>query len=137
MKSVILKTYEEILENRQTSLFKSHNKNYKDGEQKRDFIYIKDCIKVLLWFMDNKNISGIYNLGTGQSRTFFDLVYIVYKEMNKNLNLKFINMPDNIRKQYQYETKADLSNIRKIGYKDSFFSLEEGIKNYIKSLINN
>ena len=137
MKSVILKTYEEILENHQTSLFKSHNKNYKDGEQKRDFIYIKDCIKVLLWFMDNKNISGIYNLGTGQSRTFFDLVYIVYKEMNKNLNLKFINMPDNIRKQYQYETKADLSNIRKIGYKDSFFSLEEGIKNYIKSLINN
>ena len=136
MSSVILKTYKEILEKKQTKLFKSYNDNYIDGEQKRDFIYVKDCINVLLWFMENSNISGIYNLGTGESRTFLDLVCAVYKEMNKNVNIKFVDMPEKIKKQYQYETKADLKNIRSIGYNKKFFSLEDGIKDYIRNLVN-
>ena len=135
MKSVVLKTYEEILKNEHTKLFKSYNKLYLDGEQSRDFVYVKDCISILIWYMENENVSGIYNLGTGKSRTFLDLVCNVYKIMKKNVNIKFIDMPENIKIQYQYETKADLSNIRKLGYKGQFHSLEDGIKSYIEKLM--
>ena len=135
MKSVVLKTYEEILKNEHTKLFKSYNKLYLDGEQSRDFVYVKDCISILIWYMENENVSGIYNLGTGKSRTFLDLVCNVYKMMKKNVNIKFIDMPENIKIQYQYETKADLSNIRKLGYKGQFHSLEDGIKSYIEKLM--
>ena len=136
MKSVILKTYLQIKKNHQTNLFKSHNNKYQDGEQKRDFIYVKDCIKVLLWFLKNPNKSGIFNVGTGVSRTFLDLVSNVYKEMNRNININFIEMPENIRDKYQYETIAMMSNLRSIGYKNKFCSLEEGIKDYISHLEN-
>ena len=134
MRSVILKTFEEALVGKKTKLFRSHKKAYANGEQRRDFIYVKDCINVLIWFMENEYISGIYNLGTGKPRTFLELVSIVYKELNRNINVKFVDMPKNIRKQYQYATKADLDNIKEIGYKKEFLSLEDGIKSYINSL---
>ena len=137
MRSVVLKTYCQIKRNEQTTLFKSYNSNYKDGDQKRDFVYIKDCIKVLIWFLENPSKSGIFNVGTGTSRSFIDLITSVYKEMNKNINLKFIDMPEEIRNKYQYETMADMKNLRSIGYNDKFFSLEEGIKDYVKILERN
>ena len=137
MKSVILKTYYQIKRNEQTKLFKSHNTNYKDGEQKRDFIYVKDCVRVLIWFLKNPSKSGIFNVGTGTSRSFIDLVTSVYKEMNRNINLKFINMPEEIKNKYQYETIADMKNLKSIGYNEKFLSLEEGIKDYIEILERN
>ena len=131
MISIVLKTYNQICNSQTTNLFKSYNINYKDGEQKRDFIYVKDCVKILLWFMDNQKQCGIFNVGTGNAETFNTLVSNVYKVMNKNINLDYIDMPKNIKKQYQYMTKADLSNLRNTGYIAPFTSLEEGIKDYI------
>ncbi len=136
MISIALKTFQQIKKNNSTKLFKSYNKNYNDGEQKRDFIYVKDCIKVLVWFMKHANISGIFNVGTGISRTFNDLVSNVYKTMNKNINITYIDMPNNIKKQYQYKTKADINNLKNVGYQEPFYSLEEGIKDYIQNYLN-
>ena len=136
MISIVLKTYKQIKENQTTLLFKSYNEQYEDGEQKRDFIYVKDCIKVLMWFLKKKNISGIFNVGTGQARTFNDLVYNVYKNMKKNVNLKYIDMPKEIKNQYQYHTKANLKKLIKTGYDKKFFTLEDGIEDYINSYLN-
>ena len=135
MKSIILKTYQQIKKNETTFLFKSHNPKYKDGEQKRDFIYVKDCIDILLWFVEKNKFSGIFNVGTGQSRTFNDLINNVYYNMKKNINLKYIDMPNSIKKQYQYETKADTKNLEKLGYKKKLFTLEEGISDYINTYL--
>ena len=137
MISIVLKTYMQIKRGQETNLFKSYKKNYKHGEQKRDFVYIKDCIDVLLWFLENKNLSGIFNIGTGESNTFNELVSNVYQRLNKNINLKYIDMPDAIKKQYQYETKANLSKLRNIGYRKKFYSLKDGISDYIDILESN
>ncbi|MAI02841.1 MAG: ADP-glyceromanno-heptose 6-epimerase [Rickettsiales bacterium] len=137
MISMVLKTYNQINRKEATSLFKSHNIKYKDGEQKRDFIYVKDCIKVLIWFMKNNRVSGVYNVGTGKARTFNDLVCSVYSTLKKNINIKYIDMPINIRGQYQYLTEASIYNLRKAGYDEKFFSLEEGIRDYINNYLIN
>ena len=134
MISIVLKTYIQIKKGLETNLFKSYKKIYKNGEQKRDFIYIKDCIKVLLWFLENDNINGIFNVGTGNSYTFNNLVNNVYHCLNKNVNVKYIDMPKEIKDQYQYETKANLDKLRKAGYTGKFYSLEEGISDYIEIL---
>ena len=136
MISIVLKTYQQIKKNETTLLFKSYNNQYEDGEQKRDFIYVKDCIKVLMWFLEKDNISGIFNVGTGQARTFNDLVYNVYKNLKKNINLKYIDMPKEIKNQYQYHTKADLRKLIKTGYDKNFYTLENGIEDYINNYLN-
>ena len=135
MISVALKTFNQILEKKTTKLFKSANSDYEHGEQRRDFIYVKDCIKILLWFGDNNKLNGLFNVGTGFSRTFYDLVSSVYRVMNKNINLKYIDMPKSIENQYQYDTKAEISNLHKSGYTEKFFSLEEGVHDYIHSYL--
>ena len=135
MMSIVLKTFQQIKKNETTTLFKSYNSKFKDGEQKRDFVYVKDCIKVLMWFLQKKEISGIFNVGTGIARTFNDLVINVYKNMNKNINLQYIDMPKEIKNQYQYTTKADMKNLLKCGYKDTFYTLEEGIKDYVDNYL--
>ncbi len=136
MISIVLKTFQQIKKNETTLLFKSYNNQYKDGEQKRDFIYVKDCIKVLMWFLEKDNISGIFNVGTGQARTFNDLVYHVYKNLKKNINLKYIDMPKEIKNQYQYHTKADLKKLINTGYDKNFYTLENGIEDYINNYLN-
>ena len=124
----------QIKEGRETKLFKSYRKEYKDGEQKRDFVYVQDCVKVMIWLLKNDNVSGIFNVGTGVPRTFLDLVRIVYKKMSKNMNVKYIDMPYSIKNQYQYETKANILNLRRAGYKEKFYSLEDGIYDYINKI---
>ncbi len=136
MISIVLKTFQQIKKNETTLLFKSYNNQYEDGEQKRDFIYVKDCIKVLMWFLEKNNISGIFNVGTGQARTFNDLVYNVYKNLKKNINLKYIDMPKEIKNQYQYHTTADLRKLIKTGYNKNFYTLENGIEDYINNYLN-
>ena len=113
-------------------LFKSHNKNFKDGEQKRDFIHVSDCINVILWFYKKKRISGLFNVGTGDARTFIDVTKILYKELKIKENISFIDTPKNIRKHYQYYTKANITKLRKYGYKKKFQNIEDGIKLFIK-----
>ena len=113
-------------------LFKSHNKNFKDGEQKRDFIHVSDCINVILWFYKKNKISGLFNVGTGDARTFIDVTKILYKELKIKENISFIDTPKNIRKHYQYYTKANIAKLRKYGYKKKFQNIEDGIKLFIK-----
>ena len=133
MQSIVLKIFKKIQNGKQIKLFKSHNPNYKDGEQLRDFIYVKDVLKIILWFIENPKVNGIFNVGTGIPRSFNDLAHAVFKNTNKKKNLYYINTPYKIRDQYQYFTKANTKKLRKVGFKESFFSLEDGIKDYIRN----
>ena len=99
----------------------------------RDFIYVKDVINIIKWFIDNKNINGIFNVGTGKPRSFNDLAISVFKNSNIKTKIKYIDTPKNIREQYQYFTKANIKKLRNTGYKEKFFSLEDGIKDYIRN----
>ncbi len=135
MRSIVLKVFQKISNNEKIKLFKSHNPKFKDGEQVRDFIYIKDVVKIILWFIKNHKLNGIFNVGTGMPRSFNDLVKAVFKNSNKKQNVEFIDTPKSIRDQYQYFTKANISKLRKIGYKNDFYSLEEGIEDYIKKFL--
>ena len=101
----------------------------------RDFIYVKDVIKIIKWFLDNKNINGLFNVGTGKPRTFNDLANSIFKNSNRERKIEFINTPKSIRSQYQYFTIANISKLRKAGYKEPFFSLEDGIEDYVKNFL--
>ena len=133
MRSIVLKIFQKVSGNQTVKLFKSHHPNYKDGEQMRDFIYVKDVISIVKWFVDNKKKNGIYNVGTGNPRSFYDLATSVFKNSNVKKRIKYIDTPKNIREQYQYFTKANIKKLRNAGYKKRFFSLEEGVKDYIRN----
>ena len=131
MASVIFHSYNQIRGKGKVRLFRSHKPEFKDGEQLRDFIYVKDVVDVLFFLMDNKTGSGIYNLGTGQARTFLALVKAVFSSMNEIPAIEFIDTPLDIRSKYQYYTEADMKKLGSIGYSRSFHSLEEGIREYV------
>ena len=138
MASVVYHAYNQIAVNKQIKLFKSYNKNYKDGEQLRDFIYVKDVISICLFFYDKcepKN-SGIYNTGTGKARTFYDLAKAVFKSLNMEDNITFIEMPKDIRDKYQYYTQATTEKLRKAGFVQEFMTLEEGVSDYVKNYLS-
>ena len=131
MRSIINKTFPLVSNNQQISLFKSHNPNYLNGEQLRDFIYVKDCTKIITWILNTSSISGIFNIGTGQPRSFNELIHALAKKLEKNPNIQYIDIPTQIRDSYQYYTKANINKLRRAGYKASFYTLEEGIEDYI------
>jgi ADP-L-glycero-D-manno-heptose 6-epimerase len=116
-------------------LFKSHNPHYKDGEQLRDFIYVKDVVDICYFLMQNKVPSGLYNIGTGTARTFYDLAASVFNALNLNPNIHFVDTPIDIRDKYQYFTEAKMEKLKQAGYKKSFFSLEDGIKDYVQNYL--
>ncbi len=131
MRSVVLKAYEQIKETGQMSLFKSYHPDYKDGEQQRDFIYVKDCCELMWWLIENPKITGIYNLGTGKAQSWKDLVSAVFKAMEKEININFIEMPENLKEKYQYFTQAQMSKLREAGYTKEFRTLNATVKDYI------
>ena len=135
MASVIYHGFTQIIKDGYIKLFKSYNKNYKDGEQMRDFIYIKDAINVILFFLNKNNLSGIFNVGTGKARSFLNLANSIFLALNKNPNIKFIEMPDGLKDKYQYFTQADISFLGKIGYSKKFTELEEGVRDYVQSYL--
>lgn len=137
MASVIFHSYNQILKNGSVKLFKSHKPEYRDGEQLRDFIYVKDVIKVCYWLMKNADsvTSGLYNLGTGKARSFNDLVKSTFKALDIPANIEYINMPEDIRESYQYFTEADMNKLRSAGYVEKFYSLEEGIDDYVRNYL--
>ena len=118
-------------------LFKSHKEGYEDGRQLRDFIYVKDICKVGDWLMNHAATipSAIYNLGTGQARSFFDLVTATYKALNKVPQIVYIDMPLDIRDKYQYYTKAEMKKLTDAGYTGTFYSLEDGVADYVKEYL--
>lgn len=135
MASVIFHSFNQIKATGKVKLFKSHKPEYKDGEQLRDFVYVKDVVDICFWLMDNKPASGLYNLGTGKARTFKDLVTAIFKSLGKEPVIEFIDTPLDIRDKYQYFTEADMSKIRNAGYKEDFYSLEEGVDTYVKNFL--
>lgn len=131
MASVIFHAFNQISETGKMKLFRSHRSDYRDGEQLRDFIYVKDVVDVLSFLMEQDIDSGIYNLGTGKARTFNDLVKSVFYAMGKEENIEYIDTPEDIRDKYQYFTEADMQKLRSAGYDESFRSLENGIYDYV------
>ena len=117
-------------------LFKSYNPKYKDGEQARDFIYVDDIVDVCIWLWQNKPISGIYNVGTGKARTFNDLIKAVFKSLETEQTIKYIDIPPKIRDKYQYFTEAKMNKLRKVGYSKPFHELEVGVFKYVNKLKN-
>ncbi|MDD5064420.1 MAG: ADP-glyceromanno-heptose 6-epimerase [Phycisphaerae bacterium] len=135
MRSFILKAFEQINATGKVRLFKSKNSDYADGEYKRDFLYINDAVDMTLFFYDNPKINGLFNIGAGKARTWNDLVKAVFAAMDKSVNIEYIEMPDSIRNQYQYFTQADMTKLRKAGYKKQIASLEDAIKDYVQNYL--
>jgi ADP-L-glycero-D-manno-heptose 6-epimerase len=135
MASVILHAYKQILASGKMRLFRSHNPEFKDGEQMRDFIYVKDVVDVCFFLMQNRNNNGIFNLGSGKARTFLDLVNLVFKALGKAPNIEFIDTPADIRDKYQYFTEADMQKLKDAGYEKPFSSLEEGVGDYVQNFL--
>jgi ADP-L-glycero-D-manno-heptose 6-epimerase len=131
MASVIWHAYHQIRETGGMKLFRSHRPDYNDGEQRRDFIYVRDVVNVCYFLMRQRKYSGIFNLGTGNARTFLELTKAVFKSMNKPENISFIDTPLDIRDKYQYFTEAKMDKLRNIGYDQEFTDLEQGVKEYV------
>lgn len=134
--SVVSQIYPHAKEGAAYHLFRSHNPKYKDGGQMRDFIWIDDCVDVMMWLLDNPQVNGIFNVGTGQARPFIDLANAVYKALGKTPNIKFQDTPIAIRDKYQYFTQADMSRLRAAGYDKEFTSLEDGVARYVKDYLD-
>jgi len=135
MSSVVLHAYYKIKETREMKLFRSHHSDYRDGEQSRDFIYVEDIADVMLFFMENKKNPGIYNVGTGKARSFFDLATSVFNSMNLSPEISFIDTPVDLRGRYQYFTEAKVQKLRDSGYSKPFTELEEGIGQYVSDYL--
>ena len=135
MASVVLHAFKQINERGRLELFRSHNPEYADGEQKRDFIYVKDVVDICYFLMHHRQNSGIYNVGSGQARTFLDLAFNTFEAMGKEVNIDFKDTPSDIRDNYQYFTQATMDKLRRIGYSKTFYSLEEGIREYVQEYL--
>lgn len=135
MASVVFHAFHQISKTGEMKLFKSHHPDYKDGEQKRDFVYVKDVVDVILFLLHESPKSGLYNLGSGTARTFLDLVKATFSAMQKTPNISFIPTPEDIRDKYQYFTEANMKKLRIAGYQKPFTSLEDGVKEYVQNYL--
>jgi ADP-L-glycero-D-manno-heptose 6-epimerase len=142
MASVIFHAFNQIKATGLVKLFKSHRPDFKDGEQLRDFVYVKDVVKVIGWMLHemfaqhwSKEKNGLYNLGTGQARSFYDLAANTFTAQGLQPNIEFIDMPLDIRDKYQYFTEANMNKLRAAGYTEPFSSLEEGVGDYVSNYL--
>lgn len=135
MASVVWHAFNQITKTKKMKLFRSHNPEYKDGEQLRDFVYVKDVVDVCYFLMHHRKNSGIYNLGSGKARTFLALVKSVFKALDKKDEIEFIDTPIDIRDNYQYFTEANMNKLKSIGYSKPFHSLEEGTIDYVQNYL--
>jgi ADP-L-glycero-D-manno-heptose 6-epimerase len=136
MASVIFHSFNQIKKNGVVKLFKSHRPDFKDGQQLRDFVYVKDVLKVCYWLMQHQPASGIYNLGTGKARSFDDLVKATFSGLDMSAHIEYMDMPEDIRAAYQYFTEAKMQKLRSVGYMDEFYSLEKGIDDYVRNYLS-
>ena len=135
MASVVYQAFNRISETQKMTLFRSHRPDFRDGEQARDFIYVEDVAQVMLHFMNNHQISGIFNVGTGVARTYLDLSRAVFKAMKIEADIRFVDTPKDIRNNYQYYTCAKIDKLRQAGYNQPFISLEDAIQDYVESYL--
>jgi ADP-L-glycero-D-manno-heptose 6-epimerase len=136
MRSVVNKCYHQIKETGKAKLFKSANPDYKDGGQSRDFLYVKDAVDMTLYFWDNKIVSGIYNIGTGESNSFNQFVSPVFKALGLKENIEYIDMPEILKEKYQYYTKADITKLRSTGYINKVTKIEEAVTDYVNNYLD-
>lgn len=134
--SVVSQVYPHAAQNAHFNLFRSHSPDYKDGGQLRDFVWIGDVVDVIMWFLDNPQVSGIFNLGTGKARSFYDLAAAVYHALGREPNIRYIDTPVPIRGKYQYFTEAKMDRLRAAGYQKPFTELEDGITHYVKEFLS-
>jgi ADP-L-glycero-D-manno-heptose 6-epimerase len=137
MRSVVARNFPAVQRGEPLRLFRSYHSDYSDAGQMRDFIYVRDCVDVMLWFLDNPKISGLYNLGTGRARTWLDLANALYAALDRPPNVEIIDMPVELQAKYQYYTQATMARLRKAGYERPFTSLEDGIGHYVKQYLIN
>ncbi|MFH0734926.1 MAG: ADP-glyceromanno-heptose 6-epimerase [bacterium] len=133
MRSVVNKAFEQIQAEGKVKLFKSYNPTYKDGEQMRDFVYVQDAVDMTLYFLEHREKNGLFNVGTGNSRTWKDLITAIFNAMNLPVNIEYIDMPEYLKGKYQYFTKADINKLKNIGYDLPISSLEDGVADYVKN----
>ncbi|HAA91366.1 MAG TPA: ADP-glyceromanno-heptose 6-epimerase [Rhodospirillaceae bacterium] len=133
--SVAVQLYEQIVESGEVRLFKSHHSDYEDGGQMRDFVWVGDCVDIMLWLYDTQSVSGIFNCGTGQARSFRDLAHACFGAMDREPSIEYIDTPPAIRDQYQYFTEAKMTRLREAGYDKPFTSLEEAAARYIRDFL--
>lgn len=135
-KSVVAHIFPDVKAGKEVKLFKSYNPKYKDGEQLRDFVWVGDCVDVVMWLLKNPEINGLFNVGTGQARSFYDLAKATWDALGKEPKIGFKDMPEELRGKYQYYTQADLSKLRKLGYTKQMTSLEDGIRMYVQQFLD-
>ena len=134
-RSVAVQLFEKIRDTGVATLFKSHNPDYDDGGQLRDFIYVDDVVNVMMWLYQNPSVNGLYNVGTGQARSFNDLATATFTAMNKTPTIEYSDTPEHIRRHYQYYTQSDNSHIRSAGYNADFTTLEDGVRQYVQDYL--
>ncbi len=135
MRSFVLKAFEQINEKGKVALFKSYDPKYENGEYVRDFIYVKDAVDMTLFFYDNPKVNGLFNIGTGIARTWNDLVKATFAAIGKPVNIEYVEMPESIRSQYQYYTKANMTKLRNAGYEKQTTTLENAVKDYVQNYL--
>lgn len=135
MASVILHTFQTVQQTGSMELFRSHRPDFEDGMQLRDFVYVKDIVKVILFLMHNRPQSGLYNVGTGHAQSFLELANHTFDAMGKPRNIRYIDIPQDIRDKYQYFTEADMSKLRTAGYTESFYDLKAGVYDYVQNYL--
>jgi len=135
MRSLVHKSFAQVQNENLIRLFKSYRKDYRAGEQKRDFLYVKDAVAMTLHLAANKKAGGLFNIGSGEARTWIDLAHSVFVALNKKPKIEFIEMPEAIRDKYQYFTQADISRLRATGYKEQITSLENAVADYVKKYL--
>lgn len=131
-RSVVNQIFPHAQHGRPVKLFKSYNPNYADGGQLRDFVYVKDCVKVVVWLLANPHVNGLFNIGTGKARSFEDLANATFAAVGKPPAIHYMDMPEGLRPKYQYFTEASMDRLRAAGYTDAFHSLEDGVKDYVQ-----
>ncbi len=136
MRSVVNKAYQQIRDTGTVKLFKSYRPEYRDGEQVRDFVYVRDAVAVSLFFYDNRDVSGLFNCGTGRVRTWNDLVNAVFTAVGKPPKIEYIEMPESLRAKYQYHTQADITKLQEAGFNGDFTRLEDGVAEYVKTWLS-
>lgn len=135
MRSLVNKAYHQIMAQGRIDLFRSYRKDYGDGEQRRDFVHVSDAVAIVLFFLDNPGVGGLFNCGTGYSRSWLDLAHGLFTAMRREPAIRFVDMPRKIRGCYQYHTQADLAKLRRAGCRHQFMSLEDGISDYVTNYL--
>ncbi len=135
MASVVFHSFHEITKTGEMGIFKSYKEGYEDGQQLRDFVYVKDLCKVVRFMIEHPAVNGLFNFGTGKARSFYDLVSAVFDAMGMEKRIRFIEMPDALREKYQYFTEAKMDKLREAGYREEFYSLEDGIRDYVRNYL--